>query len=119
MIKTERITNVICTGAPFMANYWTARLKARLPYIHLIQDLRDPWNDHLCAPYSRHFLFGWQKSISHACERYTLAHADVVVAVTNAFRERFEHKTDSPVRFVTISNGFDPDRYLDLDFEPD
>jgi glycosyltransferase involved in cell wall biosynthesis len=119
LIETEHITNVICTGAPFMANYWAARLKARLPHIHLIQDLRDPWNDHLCAPYSHHFLFDWQKRISQAREHYALEHADVVVTVTDVLRERFERKVDSPARFVTISNGFDPDRYHHLRFEPD
>ena len=118
LIRTERITNVICTGAPFMANYWAARLKVRLPYIHLIQDFRDPWNDHLCAPYSRYFLFDWQKRVSKACERYAISHADVVVSVTDELRERFESKTDSQACFVTISSGFDPDRYRHLHYEP-
>jgi glycosyltransferase involved in cell wall biosynthesis len=118
LIESEHITNVVCTGSPFMANYWAARLKAKLPHIQLIQDFRDPWNDHLCAPYSRYFLFDWQKRLSQVRERYTLEHADVVVAVTDALRERFERKTNSPARFVTISNGFDPDRYRHLRFEP-
>lgn len=118
LIEAEHITNVICTGAPFMANYWAARLKVRLPYIHLIQDFRDPWNDHLCAPYSRYFLFDWQKRVSKACERYAISHADVVVSVTDELRERFESKTDSQACFVTISSGFDPDRYRRLHYEP-
>lgn len=118
LIEAEHITNVICTGAPFMANYWAARLKARIPHIHLIQDLRDPWNDHLCAPYSHHFLFEWQKRVSQTRERYALEQADVVVAVTDALKERFERRVDSPARFATISNGFDPDRYRHLHFEP-
>jgi hypothetical protein len=89
-----------------------------LPQIHLIQDFRDPWNDHLCADYSRHFLFGWQKRVSHACERYALAYADVVIAVTDSLRKQFECKTNSPARFVTIRNGYDPDQYRHLRFEP-
>ncbi len=119
LIEKESITNVICTGAPFMANYWGARLKARAPHINLIQDFRDPWNDHLCAPYSDYFLFKWQKQVSEACERYALAKADVVTTVTDTLRERFERKTSSHAQFVTISNGFDPDRYHDIDFKPD
>ncbi|RLC81221.1 MAG: hypothetical protein DRJ03_08255 [Chloroflexi bacterium] len=119
LVEVEHITNVICTGAPFMANYWAARLKVQMPHIHLIQDLRDPWNDHLCAPYSHHFLFEWQKRISQACERYALEQADVIVTVTDALREKFEHKVSNVARLVTISNGFDPDRYRHSRFEPD
>ncbi len=118
LIHKEHITNVICTGSPFMANYWAARLKVRLPQIHLIQDFRDPWNDHLCAPYSHYFLFDWQKRVSQRCERYALSHADVVVAVTESLTERFRRKTTSNARFVTIPNGFDPDRYQRIRFEP-
>jgi glycosyltransferase involved in cell wall biosynthesis len=118
LIGTECITNVIATGAPFMSNYWAARLKARLPQIHLIQDFRDPWNDHLCAAYNPYFLFEWQKRFSEACERYALTHTDIVVAITDALKERFERKTNSSARFVTISNGFDSDRYRHLHLEP-
>lgn len=118
LIEAERISNVICTGAPFMANYWAARLKAQMPHIHLVQDLRDPWNDHLCAPSSRHFLFQRQEEKSIAYERYALEKADVVVAVTDALRERYERKVDSRARFVTITNGFDPERYRHLRFGP-
>ena len=119
LVEVEHITNVICTGAPFMANYWAARLKAQMPHIHLIQDLRDPWNDHLCAPYSHHFLFEWQKRVSQACERYALEQADVIVTVTDALRKKFEHKAGNTAHLVTISNGFDSDRYRHLRFEPD
>lgn len=118
VIKDEKITNVICTGSPFMANYWAARLKTRLPDIHLIQDFRDPWNDHLCAPYSHHFLFNWQKRISLACERYALRHTDVAVTVTDTLTAKFQQKTNSVAKFVTIRNGFDPDRYQHLQYEP-
>jgi glycosyltransferase involved in cell wall biosynthesis len=119
LIKQENINNVICTGAPFMANYWAAHLKTRVPQINLIQDFRDPWNDHLCAPYSDYFLFDWQKKVSQACERYALSKADVVTTVTATLRKRFEGKTNSPTQFVTITNGYDPERYRDIVYQPD
>jgi len=118
LIKTENITNVICTGAPFMANYWAARLKHKLPHIHLIQDLRDPWNDHLCAPYSHYFRFGWQKNQSRRYEHYALTNADVIVSVTDSLTELFKRRVESPARFVTISNGFDTEKYSSLSSNP-
>jgi glycosyltransferase involved in cell wall biosynthesis len=102
-----------------MANYWTARLKVKLPHIHLVQDFRDPWNDHFCAPDNSHFWFSWQKKISLACERYALAHADVVVTVTDSLGELYKQKVECEADFVTIPNGYDPDRYKNLIFRPD
>lgn len=118
LIKEKGITNVICTGAPFMANYWAARLKQAVPDIHLMQDFRDPWNDHLCASYHQYFRFGWQKRRSQEYERYALTHADTIIAVTDSLKTLLKNKVENHARWVTLSNGFDPERYEYLQFQP-
>ena len=104
LIQKEKIKNVISTGAPFMANFWAAKLKVRNPDINLILDFRDPWTDNKNIE-TKMKLFK-KKSIKK--EKLTLNNCDIVVSVTpdllNIFMEKIAEKD---IRGVYLPNGYD------------
>ncbi len=102
LIRKEKIINVIATGAPFMANYWAARLKVTLPEINLIQDFRDPWNDNPLYP----FLLPKFKEKSNSLESYSLQHCDCLMTVTHGLLDFLKKKLGKKKSLV-VYNGFD------------
>lgn len=121
-IKEENIKNVISTGAPFMSNYWAAKLKVRNPKINLILDFRDPWSkdihniNRLDSFKEKSLTFNELKKLKLfkkrmlAFEKFTVNNCDVLVSVTpgvlNGFMDRVENKK---VKGVVIRNGHDID----------
>lgn len=103
LIEEEDIKNVIATGHPFMANYWAAKLKEKLPSINLLQDIRDPWNDDPLKPYP--FAFQSKRSVQR--EIYSFNTCDTFITVSDGLMELLENKIHSDVRKVMIPNGFD------------
>ena len=116
IIKKEKIKYVIATGAPFMTNYWAARLKKDLPEIRLIQDLRDEWNEF------RKFPISSLKKKSLEYESFALNNCDVVVTTSEGLRELFASKINNDnIKTRVVYNGFDkisikPQEYLERDF---
>lgn len=122
LIKDENIKNVISTGAPFMSNYWAAKLKERNPKINLILDFRDPWSknihnvNRLESFKKKSLTFDELKKLKlfkkrmMAFEKFTVNNCDVLVSVTpgvlNGFMNRVENKK---VKGVVIRNGHDID----------
>ncbi len=106
VLRREKISTIIATGAPFSVNYAAARIKQKLSkrniQLKLIQDMRDLWND--LPNYS--FTFGSQrrckKSIIYEAFSYDVA--DHVVTVTKGLAQTFQQKTKTPVK--VIYNGF-------------
>ena len=104
LIKKERIKNVISTGAPFMANYWSAKLKVRNPDINLILDFRDPWskNDNNISkiPFLRRRTTQFEKFAVNNC--------NVLISVTEKMLKGFMEKVvNNKVQGVVIPNGHD------------
>ena len=102
LIKKENIKTVIATGAPFTVNYAAALIKKSCPFIQLIQDFRDPWNDDKL--YVPKFGSEKRKKKSLDMELFSLNKADKIVSVTNMFSNDYSLKTDKNV--LTIYNGF-------------
>lgn len=120
LIEKEEITNVIATGAPFMANYWAATLKKDLPKINLIQDFQDPWNDNPALS----FYFKFQKKKSIEKELFALNNCNTLITVTKGLMNLLKKKINNQqVETAVIYNGFDevnrtafPKKRRDFDF---
>lgn len=106
IIRKEGIKNVISTGAPFMANYWSAKLKVKNPDINLILDFRDPWSENKNKT-SRLKIFR-RKILQH--EKFTVNNCDTLVSVTESMLNGFMKKvSNKKVQGVVIPNGHDID----------
>jgi len=99
---------IYATGPPHAALVIAAVL-ARISGRRLILDLRDPWllDKTLSYPTQAHHR------LNARLERWCFATAARVIcntsAVTAAYRERYRDWPES--KFVTLSNGFDPDDF--------
>jgi hypothetical protein len=117
-LKKHQIKLLVATGPPFSANYFAARIKKRLPFLRIVQDLRDLWTEEFKFEYP-HIPLGsrlHRKMIS--MEKYSLRSADLVVSVCPACVEKIkrtaqEYNAVAPI--VEIANGFDADDYKSFD----
>ena len=104
LIKKENIKNIISTGAPFMANYWAAKLKKRNPNINLVLDFRDPWSENKNFEHSMKIF----KKRSLANEKFTVNNCNVLVAVTNEMLNGYKKNVkNKDVKCVVIPNAHD------------
>jgi len=103
LIKEEKISTMIATGAPFSVNYFASKIKRDLGNkIRLIQDFRDPWNEN--PVYVGTFGNSNRINRSKSMELFSLKFADDIVSVTKGFSIDFSHKSGKEVH--TIYNGF-------------
>ncbi len=105
-IRGHGVDVLYSTGKP-----WTAHLVGyalrRLTHTPWVADFRDPWfNNPSSAPMSR-----LRQTIETRMERMVISRADVVVANTDVVRQEWMQRYPflKPDKFVTITNGFDPD----------
>jgi glycosyltransferase involved in cell wall biosynthesis len=110
IILENNIINVIATNPPPSVSYISTYLKIELPYINLIQDFRDSWNDDIDYDYPKTLKFFWQKEKSVYMEWFVINHSDKIVNVTQDITKRIKKKFGIyKDKFVTIYNGFDRD----------
>ena len=119
LIRDENIKNVIATGAPFSVNYFAAKIKKENPSINLINDWRDPWNDNQLRHEKSYHPFKWQITRSEKMEEFALSNSGHVTTVTDGLAELLRERCHSTeTRFNVISNGFDPDSFVDMERKP-
>jgi len=99
IIKRENIVNVIATGAPFMANYWAAKIKETTPHINLIQDFRDQWTQDPAVP-------RWHNESVKRMEQLAKSLSDKNIYVTNELM-RLMGDASHPEKEIVVHNGFD------------
>ena len=104
LIEKHKIKLVITTGAPFMANFWSAKLKTEYAEIKLIQDFRDPWANNPVFKYSAK-----QKEINSERQKQSIDIADAIVTVSRGLMELFVSKENFSGIQKVIPNGYDPD----------
>jgi len=118
IIKDNNIENVIITSPPHSIAYYATYLKVDLPYINLIQDFRDNWNDDTPYSYPNTLKFFWQKEKSAYMEWFVVNHSDYIVNVTQDITDRAKNKFKQyRNKFITIYNGFDNNDIQDIDTE--
>lgn len=107
LVNEENIQTIIATGAPFMQNYWAARLKTEIESesggpVRLIQDFRDEWNE------GRGFYVAGHRKKSLDFEKYAVNNCDAVVTVSRGLMELFSASiSNQQVKKAVIYNGFD------------
>ena len=109
IIRKEKITNVIASGAPFHLIYHVLKVKQNIPGLNLIADFRDMWT-------SLPFYMGIS-SLSASRLKKELAmetditdHADVIISVSDEILNGYRKKCHNPqTKFAEIPNGFDKD----------
>lgn len=110
LIKKEKITNVIVTGAPFAYFYYSLKIKRAIPSVNLILDYRDLWTD---SKYS----FGDMVRDHQGMERYevekgreeeALNGCDSIIAVTHDIATLLTARGKSIEKKISlIMNGYD------------
>jgi len=88
---------------------WGLKRATEVPWV---ADFRDLWTDDYGYPHAR----GLRRRIDRTLEVAFVRSADAVIAVSDSQRDVLRrHQPDQPEKFVTISNGFDPADFADLD----
>jgi glycosyltransferase involved in cell wall biosynthesis len=106
-VAEERPDAVLTSGPPQFVHLLGLYLKRRyrLPWV---ADFRDPWVTDGGPPRPRSLRGRWESF----WERQVMAHADAVLAnapnACRAFREAFPRHAD---KFLTLTNGFDPEAF--------
>lgn len=110
LVKTENITQVIVTGAPFHLMYYTAKIVAQLPGVKLLADFRDPWTNG--------FLYGIKglppenRAVELKMEEEVVRKAGIVAAPAQEILNDLAAKHRQPKeKFVLLPHGFDPDDF--------
>ena len=120
LISEYSIKNVIASGHPVSINYIATYLKIDMPYINLIQDYRDNWNDLNVYQYgSKNGLsFFKQKEKLAYQEFFTVYYSDVVINVSQDLTKALANKHKSiNEKFMTITNGYDVDDFDDIEVD--
>ncbi len=106
IIRKQEVDAVYSTASPWTAHligYWLSRLTGT-PWI---ADFRDPWTQN---PF-RAETSKLKESLEAFMEKCVVSRADIVIANTSTLREDFVRRYSflNSDKFVTITNGFDPD----------
>jgi hypothetical protein len=110
IIRQKNIQCLITTAPPYSVQLIGLALK-RLTGVRWIADYRDPWSlNHKYALIRNRAT----DAIESRLIRKAMESADVVISATPPMTERFrkEHPQLEPEKFVTITNGFDPDDFI-------
>ena len=117
IIENNGIKNVIVTSPPHSIAYYASYIKIDLPYIQLIQDFRDNWNDDVPYEYPKTLKFFWQKENSAYMEWFVVKHSDRIINVTQDITDRVTNKfKEYSDKFITIYNGYDKDDIRNIKF---
>ncbi|CAA6826927.1 MAG: Unknown protein [uncultured Sulfurovum sp.] len=105
---------VYLTGGPFY--HWILAPFIKLFGVEYILDFRDPWK---LSPYvvRKNGFFGSLTSrLETFIERFAIKYAKTVINVTNQATEMYRAEyPEFSEKFVTITNGFDPDDFTDIE----
>lgn len=112
IIKREKPAVAYLTGGPFfpLALGPFFKLCFRLPYVI---DLRDPWKLAKRSSPLRGIKPRIGKLLTNILEPIVIKNASRVICVTEPMREQYmaEYKNEPPSKFVTITNGYDPEDF--------
>lgn len=111
ILANEKIDCIITSSPPHSTQLIGLSL-AKKYTIPWVADLRDPWTD---IYYYRLFyptFFAHRRNRN--MERKVLENADLLVTVSPALEELFRSKSRKNLRIKVITNGYDPDDFIQL-----
>lgn len=116
-LKNNPVDTIITTGPPHSMHLIALGLKKKNKHnFKWIADFRDPWTDIDYADQLR--LSKWAEKKHKSLEKEVFKNADTVVTVTWQSVDKFE-KIAGKNNIVTITNGFDPADFTNLNAELD
>lgn len=107
-LTAQGISTLITTSPPHSLQLIGLHLKQRLPHLHWIADLRDPWvtiGYHSALP-----LSSWARKRHFSLEEQVLRTASHIVVTSPSTKREFECKTPQPISVIT--NGYDDEALL-------
>jgi len=108
--SSEKIENIIVTGAPFTPLHHLAIYKGKHPEINLILDLRDPWMQILKKNYKGFSHSKYKRELEN--EEFAFKMADSIFFVTKTFTEQYkEIYPQFSDKMTTVFNGFDAEDF--------
>jgi len=106
-LKSNNIRTLVTTGPPHSMHLIGLKLKRKLPSLHWVADMRDPWSEwDLLDTLS---MSGIARRRHQRLEREVLQTADRVVTIAPYHVDRFERLSGRKVMLIT--NGFDEDDF--------
>lgn len=115
LIRKEDITILMTSGPPHSVHLIGAYL-SQWTGIPWIADFRDPWLDNCVSTIE--FQNGRIPRLAQWLERRLISRSSLVLTTTQRFTEQLGMRyPSSHEKFVTISNGYDPDEFSNIPFE--
>jgi glycosyltransferase involved in cell wall biosynthesis len=110
MCRRERFGVMVSSGPPHTCHLVGLILKG-LTRTRWVADFRDPWVSNPHRPWSARSALS--DVLNTVMERAVIRAADRVIVVTDRLARRFrqEYPGQPPEKFVTITNGFDPEDF--------
>lgn len=112
LIKAKNINCVIVTGGPFQLTHHVISLKSQFPNVKFIVDFRDLWTQDSEITFFS-VMPERRKAIELEMEKQTVHLADKVINTMESMSDYYAKLTDRN-KIYTITNGFDPDDFLNL-----
>lgn len=114
LIVRERIPTLIATGAPFNLLYFSAKIKALMPFIRFIADYRDPWLS--ARNYGMTDLSHAQKKHEFEKQKFVFRHADLVTSPYTELNQRMqaEADTDYTPPMTVLPHFYDPSDFSSI-----
>jgi glycosyltransferase involved in cell wall biosynthesis len=105
-VMMSRRPDVILSSAPPYSCHLAALLLKSLFSVPWIADFRDPWAGN---PFREEMPYRSLHALNRMWEERVVKSADLVVTNTRALEEQFRQRYPQLDRFVTMTNGFDPE----------
>ena len=110
IIEEQKIDIVVTTGPPQSTHLIGLKLKKNAVVKKWIADFRDPWTD--IFYYNKFYPTKLSLYIDRKYERLVMLNSDVLITVSEGFKQLFCNRYDVADKFNVISNGYDG-----IDFE--
>ena len=109
-IVNKKIECVIVTAGPFRLSYYVTQLKNIFPEVKFIADFRDLWTEDIEIT-SFSSISNKRRRHEKKWEKQTVLLADHVITTIDRITDYFA-SLNIANKFTTISNGFDPEDFL-------
>lgn len=112
LVNAKGINCIIVTGGPFQLTHHVVSLKTKFPNVKFIVDFRDLWTQDSEITFFS-VMPEKRKAIELEMEKQTVQLADKIVNTMESMSDYYSKLTDRN-KIHTITNGFDPDDFLNL-----
>lgn len=107
IIRNEKISKLIVSGPPYRYIVFAHQLKKQFPYLELILDYRDPWND-----FNDPFPISEERhEFERNLEKEMLQKVDKIITVSEFQKSLIQKIQPQSAPIFIVPNGFDHEDY--------